>query len=268
MTRVELPSVDVSRADSPEPDGRAGRVARRGLGWWIGAVALGVLAAWVTMTIVVAWTRWGRFDPNLGSEARESIGTQLSPAEHPWYFPILTLHVMGALVALGTCVFQIWPWLRRRHPRAHRYIGRVYVFAGVYPSCVAALVVEAFWPFSVLTRIGQVVMALLWGFTTTVGFVLRRQGRIADHRRWMLRSFGFTCAALAELAIQPIVPLLLAPEANTRFRGDPAILVPVTTAVQNWAAMVIVLLAVEGYLERERLRRTARRHRSSATAQP
>lgn len=221
---------------------------------WGRDIALGLLAAYALTALVIAWSRWGKFDPAMGSQARERVGISLSPTEHPWYYPMLLLHIVGASVALATCVFQIWPWLRRTHPRVHRYVGRVYVFAGVVPGAIFALVVQAFWPFSVVTAFSQVVMALLWLSVTLYGFVLRRQGRIADHRRWMFRSFALTCTVLVELTINPIVELIINTQLHTRLASSLDIFMQVKDTNENWLGLTICLVAVEWKLERERIR--------------
>jgi hypothetical protein len=63
----------------------------------------------------------------------ESLGVA-----HYW---TLVPHVLFGSIALATAVLQIWPWLRRTHPAWHRRAGRLYVFGGVLPAGLTALVV-------------------------------------------------------------------------------------------------------------------------------
>ena len=53
---------------------------------------------------------------------------------------LLIGHIAFGSIALITCSLQVWPWLRRHHPKAHRISGRLYVFAGVLPSGLLAVV--------------------------------------------------------------------------------------------------------------------------------
>src|ERR1041384_5632022 len=64
-----------------------------------------------------------------------------------WHYPVLAAHVVIASVAMITCVFQVWPWFRQRHPSAHRMMGRIYVFGGVLPAGAAALAIAVITPF-------------------------------------------------------------------------------------------------------------------------
>ncbi len=56
------------------------------------------------------------------------------PPGFPAYYPLLVAHVLFASVAMAAACLQIWPWLRRAHPRVHRLVGRVYLFGGVLPA--------------------------------------------------------------------------------------------------------------------------------------
>ncbi|WP_431873270.1 DUF2306 domain-containing protein [Amycolatopsis sacchari] len=245
MKDAELSSVDLAPPSGPGTSTPAPPRRIRGR-----HVAVVLLALYVLAALVVAWQRWGQFDPNVSSQAREIAHIELDPAQHPWYFPMLLLHVTASSIALATAVFQIWPWLRRAHPRAHRTIGRVYAFAGVYPAVFFALVVQAFWAFSVPTAISQIVPLILWTATTTYGIVLRRRGRIEEHRRYMLRSFALTCLVLMELTIDLPVQLLIGIQFHSRLGSNMDIYMQVKDTTENWLGLVLMFVIVELWLER------------------
>lgn len=249
---VELSPVDVpprgdEEHDDPKPVADRTRRRRRWRNF-----AIGFLAFYIVLNLTTAWLRWGRLDPNMGSQARGAAGIQLSPAEHPWYFPMLGLHVFCSSIALALCALQIWPGLRDRHPKLHRVTGRIYIFAGVLPAAFFALVVEVYWPFSVATMLSQVALALLWAGVTIYGYVLRRRGEVAEHRRWMLRSFALTCVVLVEVTIDLPVQMIIATELHTRLMSNLDIYFQLKDSNENWLGLFIVLIAVEGFLERER----------------
>lgn len=155
----------------------------------------------------------------------------------------------------------IWPnrrhgrWAFRHRLRLHRYVGRVYVFAGVYPALVLAVTLELFWPFSAVTSISQWVLCALWGFVTTVGWVLRRRGRTADHRRWMYRSYAMTATSVIVVVVEPVVYMIITPEFSSRLAGSTDIFIQVTNSTENWLSIVIAVVVVEWYLEWDRMRR-------------
>jgi uncharacterized membrane protein len=259
MTGVDVSSVEAAQPGATPPDKRVNRPARRrGFRWWAAKIAMGVLLLWVLSTLFFAWIRWGRLDPNLGSDAREVAGNQLSPSEHPMYYPMLFMHVLCASIALATVVVQLVPWVRAKHPKVHRIVGRIYVFAGVLPAVLFALIVEAFWPFSVVTTVSQIMQSFIWAGTTVYGLILRRQNRIVEHRRWMLRSFAQTASALVVVTIDPFVTALVNTELQSRLMNNLDVFVQVTGSMDNWIALVVVIIAAELWLERDVRRRQRR----------
>jgi uncharacterized membrane protein len=257
MPDVELSSVASTLPRGEEPDGRVSPVApprRRGR---THAILLAGLAVVAVAALVPVWTRFITFNPAEG---------RLSPDDHPAYFPVLMVHLVSATTALLTCLLQVWPGLRRRHPRVHRTTGRIYVFAGVLPAGLSGFAMTVIWPFSAVTSFGMILLSVLWVSVTAYGFALRRQGRTADHRRWMLRSFALTVSPLLNEAIRPFIELRLRAQLDTRLAGSEDVLGQVASALADWMSIVLVLVAVEWWLEREWLRRSARRRPVPADA--
>lgn len=124
--------------------------------------------------------------PYLGLDPKASL-IPIRPGA-PQHYPMLVAHIATGTIALVTVVLQLWPWLRRRHPAAHRLIGRAYVFAGVLPSALLAFFIT---PLSMGPSVGTTLGGVLWLFTTGMGFTRAVQGRIEAHRMWMLYSFAF-----------------------------------------------------------------------------
>jgi uncharacterized membrane protein YozB (DUF420 family) len=242
MARVTEPSVDAASA-APAAAARPRR--RRGF-----HVALGLLALLVATLLVLIWAHFGTFNPRTG---------RLNPSEHPLFFPVLMVHIAGSTVAIVTCVLQVWPWLRRKHLRVHRMSGRLYVFAGVYPAALASLAIVAFWPYSPLTGASDILLSFLWLGITTYGYVLIRRHRVADHRRWMLRSFALTASTLINQVLGPPLGLVLKPLLDTNFAGSTAVLDQTWSGIDGWLGWTLAFIAVEWWLEREQLRRSARR---------
>jgi uncharacterized membrane protein len=257
----EQSSVDSARLSAEEWENQEVQKVRTGKPRRRRNVILTIVGLAVLAALYIAWQRWGHFDPAMGSQAREKAHIQIDSREHPLYFWLLIGHIMGASIALGAGVFQLWRGLRTKHPRIHRNIGRIYVFAGVLPAVFFALVVEAYLPFSVVTAVSQVTLSVLWGGVTIFGFVLRRQGRIAAHRRWMYRSYALTCSVLVELSIDPFVQMLISTQFRSRLDGNLDIYFQVKDSTENWVGLLIVILVVEGYFEYERLRRWGGRRR-------
>jgi hypothetical protein len=106
---------------------------------------------------------------------------------HYW---IMITHILLGTTTLVALTLQLWPWIRQHHLRVHRISGRVYVFVGILPTAVLALVLVAMGDESTFGQIGTTIWALLAIGTTLLGYTAVRQRRFADHRKWMLYSFA------------------------------------------------------------------------------
>ena len=107
----------------------------------------------------------------------------------------VSAHLAGGLVALAVGAWQLNAWLRDRVIALHRWMGRTYV-AGVLVGGLGALrmavVSEEGW----ITHVGFGLLAVAWLFTTGRGYLAIRSRDEARHRRWMIRSYSLTFAAV------------------------------------------------------------------------
>lgn len=117
----------------------------------------------------------------------------------------ITVHVAGAVLAL---LLGPWQFIRRlrvgRYRRLHRWSGRLYVLAvmiggagGLYMASLA----YGGW----ISAIGFTCLAVAWLVTGSFAFVRIRQRAIAAHRRWMLRNYALTMAAVTLRLYIPIL---------------------------------------------------------------
>lgn len=101
--------------------------------------------------------------------------------------------VGGLALLLGP--FQFLPGLRARRPALHRWTGRVYV-AACFMSGIAALVLAGTTPRGLIAQLGFGLLGIFWLITTGVALARAMQRRFAEHRRWMIRSYSLTLAAV------------------------------------------------------------------------
>ncbi|MER5570802.1 DUF2306 domain-containing protein [Streptomyces goshikiensis] len=154
----------------------------------------------------------------------------------PLYYPALIAHIAFATVALLTSILQVWPWLRRRHPAAHRWGGRLYVLTTVVAG-VLGLVIVPFAP--PVGRLGVAIATTLWVAFSVMGFVRIRQRRYADHRRLMLYAFAMVMNNLVGTTIMLVIGML-------RIQVDPNVFLEAA----RWVGWVGNLLAVQWWLNR------------------
>ena len=104
-------------------------------------------------------------------------------------------HVGLAPLALALMPFQFQSGLRRRRPTLHRWMGRIYALA-ILLSGTGGLVMAFGTTAGPVAACGFGFLAVFWLVTTARAVWLAMNRRIAEHRRWMLRSAALTFAAV------------------------------------------------------------------------
>ena len=108
----------------------------------------------------------------------------------------LYLHIFAAFFALALGPFQFSTRLSSARPGLHRWMGRLYLGIGVLVGGVAGLYV-AFHAFGgPVGRAGFACLALGWLYTGLRAYLAIRARDLAAHRRWMVRNFALTFAAV------------------------------------------------------------------------
>jgi hypothetical protein len=161
-------------------------------------------------------------------------------------------HVAGGAVALLLGPTQFVAALRRRGSAGfHRWAGRVYVLAvavgGVFGLWMAFLAFGG-----IVARLGFGALSLAWLTSGYVAYRHIRAGERDSHRRWMIRNYGLTFAAVT-LRLWLGVAMALGIE------------IEIAYPVIAWLAWVPNLFVVEWFLRR-RPRRVRDDGRTVATA--
>jgi uncharacterized membrane protein len=108
---------------------------------------------------------------------------------------VLGLHVTGAMLALSTGPFQYAARHRCRSTRAYRALSGVYL-AGSTAAAIAGLVLARIAQDGPIASFGFMSLALGWLITTWTAVAMLQAGRIADYRRWMIRSSSLMFAGV------------------------------------------------------------------------
>jgi uncharacterized membrane protein len=105
-------------------------------------------------------------------------------------------HVFASAFALALGPFQFWARLRSSRPDLHRWSGRLYLGVGVLVGGLAGLFV-AFNAFGgPVARAGFACLAAVWLFSGFRAYQAIRSRDVVSHRRWMVRNFSLTFAAV------------------------------------------------------------------------
>lgn len=142
--------------------------------------------------------------------ARYLLDPPRTPAEalgNPMGIPWLVIHVAGAMTALAVGSVQFLPRFRRGARPPHRWTGRVYV-VGCLVGGAAALVLAPGSFAGPIATVGFSSLGLLWIGVTVLGWRAAVQGLLVDHRRWMIRSWALTLAAVTLRLYLPLVMIM------------------------------------------------------------
>jgi hypothetical protein len=120
---------------------------------------------------------------------------------------VLGVHVLCGMLALAVGPFQFVARIRRRFVRVHRSLGAAYI-AGCTGLGLSGLILATTSYPSWITSLGFGGLAVGMLFTTWTALRMILARRIADHRRWMIRSFSLIFAAVSLRIMTPLYGLL------------------------------------------------------------
>lgn len=145
-------------------------------------------------------------------------------------------HMLGGAIASLIGPFQFVAAVRRRYPRVHVWVGRVYLTL-VASSALAGLYLAPGSYASNTFGIAFVLLALAWLFTGAKAWLTIRTGDVVAHRVWMIRNYALTYSAVT-LRIQ--MPLLIVAGLSPIFALN----------VVGWTCWVPTLIAVEWWMRK------------------
>jgi hypothetical protein len=105
-------------------------------------------------------------------------------------------HVFASAVALVLGPLQFSTRLRSAYPRLHRVSGRLYLGVGVLVGGLAGLYLALHAHGGLVGRLGFAGLALAWLTTGLCAYRAIRLRDLSAHRRWMVRNFALTFAAV------------------------------------------------------------------------
>ncbi len=156
---------------------QAGKAAHFRVAWWIATLA--------SIAIALASYRYligvGPMPPKIVANAFAA----------PW----LAIHVAGAATALLVGSFQFVGRLRQARPAIHRWTGRVYAVACLV-GAASGLVLAIGTTMGPVAMSGFGILSLVWALTIGYGWQTARDRSFTRHRRWMIRSWALTFAAV------------------------------------------------------------------------
>lgn len=104
-------------------------------------------------------------------------------------------HALAASVALLVGPWQFIGRLRRKWPGVHRRVGRVYL-ASVAVAWLSSIPLALHAYTGAFASAGFLTLGIFWIATTVAAAVAILRRQVNAHRRWMIRGYSLTAAAI------------------------------------------------------------------------
>ncbi len=107
----------------------------------------------------------------------------------------LFAHISAAPIALIIGAIQLLPKKRAKRPALHRWLGRFYGLA-ILVGGISGLMLAINALGGIVAGWGFGLLAILWMGVTAQAIRMAMKRNLAEHRKWMIRSFALTFAAV------------------------------------------------------------------------
>lgn len=112
--------------------------------------------------------------------------------DRKWVF---IAHISASPLALALGAINMWERRNRKHPVVHRWTGRGYATA-ILVGGVSGLGLAVGAEGGIVATFGFGILSVLWVAVTVQAVHLAMARDFKGHRRWMIRSFALTFAAV------------------------------------------------------------------------
>ncbi|MBG1232565.1 DUF2306 domain-containing protein [Aestuariivirga litoralis] len=116
---------------------------------------------------------------------------------------ILIVHAISASIALLIGPWQFLPNMRQRRLWLHRINGRIYCTA-VLVAWIVSIPMAMHAETGRLASAGFLLLGVSWITCTSAAVIFILCGKISSHRRWMIRSYALTAAAISLRIYMPL----------------------------------------------------------------
>ncbi|MEU6719572.1 DUF2306 domain-containing protein [Nonomuraea sp. NPDC046802] len=225
----------LSQRDTPVAQPRR---KRRRPAWWMLPLSLIALA-------ILAFMLSAYIPPDIRTSRADMHGNQVR-------YWLLLGHIAFGTVATVTGLLQLWAGLRNKFPRVHRWTGRIYFYAGIFPSMILAVPVSAMSESGVSNVAALDTMLILWAITGVAGLRAAKARRFNDHRKWMIHNYAVTLAIITSRPWGVVMALIVMAQADSAaYQGNTVAMIHDIASSGAWIALVVNLVVAEAYIHRK-----------------
>ncbi len=119
------------------------------------------------------------------------------------------IHISSSILVVLTGPFQFVKKLRQRYLRLHRTLGKVYVGAVLFLAAPSGFYMALYANGGWWSQAGFTLLSLLWFSSTFLAYKKVREHKIAEHRKWMIRSYALSFSAITLRLYVPLLSLYI-----------------------------------------------------------
>ncbi|MCR8845094.1 DUF2306 domain-containing protein [Paenibacillus sp. SC116] len=156
-----------------------------------------IVAVFAIVISVMAWNQYIFTPDALGENGDGLIGVKQGEATTftAQWTGMLYVHIVSSVIALVIGAYQWFPRWRKKFRGAHRTLGMLYGI-GVLFGGISGLYLAVYATGGWIAQMGFGVLAVLWLYTAYYGVREGIEGNYREHRKWMLRNYALTFAAV------------------------------------------------------------------------
>ena len=117
-------------------------------------------------------------------------------------------HIYFGGVSLLVGWSQFSKKIRGKRLQQHRALGKIYLVAVLFSS-ISGFYVALYANGGIVSQLGFSFLAVAWFYTTLNAYTAIRKKNIESHRKWMIRSYALTLAAVTLRLWMPVLPNIL-----------------------------------------------------------
>lgn len=117
------------------------------------------------------------------------------------------IHISSSILVVLTGPLQFVKRLRNRYLKTHRLLGKVYVGAILFLAAPSGFYMALYANGGVGAQAGFTMLSILWFVTTYLAYKHIRERNIAEHKKWMIRSYALSFSAITLRLYVPILSL-------------------------------------------------------------
>ncbi len=168
------------------------------LGWW----GILLLALVICSYAVLQYGFFGVETSGFISDKIEQYG----PQSKMWYVTLF-VHVFGSLCSLLLGPFLLSERFRKRNINVHKMMGKVYLLS-VFIGGISGLLLAFYATGGLIAQVGFGLLAVSWLLSGLIALKMIKEQKILLHRKWMMRNYALTFAAVMLRIWLPIFILI------------------------------------------------------------